>query len=264
VPVVVENVGGATTVLGAQRVARSTPDGYTILIIGSDFVVQPLLRKDLPFDPAKDFIPVAMMGVADLIYVVNAKMPANTFKDFLALAKEKPGSIRYSTAGIGTLQHFSGELLAQRAGIEMLHIPYKGGAPAAAAVVTGEVDMVVTALVSIKGHVDGGRVRVLVSDGVKRSPNMPNVPTMAESGFPDMTIGAWTGIFAPAGTPPEAVRRLRTELEAIAQTPEFRTRADAMAVGAPVATGEQFQDFLNQQTAKFRKAIEDNRSKFVE
>jgi tripartite-type tricarboxylate transporter receptor subunit TctC len=264
VPVIVENVGGASTIVGQQRVVSSAPDGYTILIIGPDFTTQPLLRQDLPFDPAKDLVPVAMLGFTDYVYAVNAKSSIATFPELIKMAKARPGAVKYSTSGIGTLQHFSGEMLSQQAGIEMIHVPYKGGAPAATAVISNDVDMVITALVSIKSHVDSGRMRIIVSDGPKRSPRMPNVPTMRENGFPDLSLGAWVGIFAPAGIPKEVLQRLRTELEAVVLTPEFRSKTEALDFSPPLTSGEGFRAFLDNHSNKLRKVFQENRAKFTD
>lgn len=264
VPVVIENVGGASTIVGQQRVARSAADGYTILIIGPDYTTQPLLHADLPVDPNRDFVPVAMLGVTDYVYAVKGKSRYSSLADLVRAAKASPGSLKYSTSGVGTLQHFAGEMLSHQAGVEMLHVPYKGGAQAATAVLTEEVDMVITALVSIKGHVDGGQMRILASDGPKRSPRMPNVPTMVELGYPELTLGAWTGIFAPAGIPSEVLQRLRAELAIVVQTPEFKAKTEALDFSPPVTDGEGFKAFLDGHSRKLRKVVEDNRSKFIQ
>lgn len=264
VPVIIENVAGGSTLVGQQRVVHSAPDGYTILIIGPDFTTQPLLRRDFPFDPAKDLVPVAMLGVTDYVYAVNAKSPFTTFAQFIAEAKAKRGSMKYSTSGIGTLQHFAGEMLSEQAGIEMTHVPYKGGAPAVTAVLSGEVDMVITALVSLKGYVDSGRMRILASDGLKRSPRMPNVPTMIENGFPELTLGVYTGIFAPAAIPKEVLKRLRSELVEVVKMPEFKSKTEALDFGPPATSAEGFRDYLDDRSRKLRKVVDANRAKFTD
>ncbi|MDB5923038.1 MAG: hypothetical protein JWN13_1974 [Betaproteobacteria bacterium] len=221
-PVVVDNRAGANGIIGVDIVAKAPPDGYTLLDTSFSFVINPSIYRKLPYDTEKDFAPITNFAMG-LGYVLTAhpSVPVQTVRDLIALAKKTP--LRYSSPGVGNGQHLAGELLATKAGIQLLHVPYKGGGPALTAVLGGEVQVTFTAAAVGAPHIKSGKLRALGFSGAARLASLPDVPTIAESGVPDFVYDSgWHGLFAPAKTPASIVNRLYTEVAKAVQEPKLR------------------------------------------
>ncbi len=221
--VVIDNRGGANGILGSHIVANATPDGYTLLNVSFSFAVNPSIVRKMPFDVVKDFAPVTDVALGTgYLMVANPKLPAQSVKELIALAKQQPGTIRYSSAGVANGQHLAGELFATKAGIEMLHVPYKGGGPAVTAVIGGEVQLHFPAPAVGIPHVKAGRLKGLGFTGAKRLSALPDVPTVGEAipGF--LADAGWHGVFAPAKTPPAIVKKVQEAIRAALQVPHVR------------------------------------------
>src|SRR2546423_3764893 len=227
-PFVVENQPGANGIVGAQTVAKATPDGYTLLVNSSGFVINPYVYKSLPYDTEKDFIPVTnLVTNGGLLFSVNASLPVKSLKEFIDYAK-KPGThLSYSTPGVGNTWHLATEVFDNIVGINMTHIPYKGGGPATAAAAQGEVQVVLASPPPLMPHYKSGRVRALAFSGEKRHPSFPEVPTMAEAGVPEYHHdGGWFGMFAPPGTPSVIVEKRAAEVRKAMRDPGVLDRVD--------------------------------------
>ncbi|MCX7152326.1 MAG: tripartite tricarboxylate transporter substrate binding protein [Proteobacteria bacterium] len=254
--VIVENRAGASGNIGTQQVAQAAPDGYT-LVLGFDgtMVINPWVFPNIPFDTVKDFVPVTKLGDATLIMVAHPSVAANNMKELIALAKTKPGTLSYGTSGTGGTPHLAGELLNQRAGISLVHIPYKGGGQAVGDVVGGQIPLVYTAIASAQQYVKSGRLKALGVSGAKRSSSLPDVPTFVESGLEGFVVDSWVGIFAPAKTPRAIVDRLQRELAAILATAEVRERYAVLGIDPVGNTSEQFGEQVRADLAKWEKVV---------
>jgi tripartite-type tricarboxylate transporter receptor subunit TctC len=224
-PVVVENKPGANTILATDSVAKSPADGHTILLTtDATFSINPHLYSKLPFDPQHDFIPVTMLVLLQQLLVANPSLPANTLPELIRLAKEKPGRINYASYGSGSQPHLSGEMLKYKAGIDLVHVPYKGISLAVPAVMAGEVQLTFAGIATSLPQIKAARIKPIAIGGMKRSPLLPEVPTFAELGFPEVETHAWFGLFLPAGSPREAVERVYRDTRKILEEPEFRQK----------------------------------------
>ena len=255
--VVVDNRGGATGNIGTELAARATPDGYTLLMGNvAPNAINVSLFKKLPFDPVKDFAPVSLVAVTPNILVVPPSFPVKTVKDLIALAKSKPGALNFPSAGIGSSSHLAGEMLKSMAGIDMVHVPYKGGGPALIALLSGQVQLMFATLPAAMPHVKSGKLRPVAVTTAHRSLALPELPTIAESGVPGYEAATWYGLLAPAGTPKAIVGRLHAEIVKILATD---TRQQLVAQGfEPVGnTPAEFAAYIKSEITKWGKVIRD-------
>lgn len=256
--VVVDNRPGASGIIGAQAVAKAEADGYTVLYDSSTFAVNPSLRK-MPFDPAKDLAPVSLVVTVPNILVVPAKSPSADFKAFLERARAQPDQVSFASYGAGSPAHLAGELLNRAARVSMLHVPYKGGAPALADVIGGQVDSYFANAGSGLGYVQSGQVKALAVTSRERMALLPQVPTVAESGFPDFEVLEWNGVFVPAGTPKAIVDRLAAEIQAAVKDPDTRARLVKLGADPVGGTPAAFAAFLATQTKRWAQLIQANK-----
>jgi tripartite-type tricarboxylate transporter receptor subunit TctC len=255
-PVVVDNRPGSATVAGTELVVTAPADGYTLLFTANPFTVNPGLLKALPYDPRKDMTPVTRVAISPLLLVVNPSVPAKTLSDLIALARSKPGSLNYASSGIGGPEHLAGAMLASMSETKLVHVPFRGSGPAIVALLSGEVQMSFTSMISALAQVKAGKLRALAVSSATRSPVIPDVPTVAETqGLAGYEIVTWYGILAPAATPPAIVARLQGEIAHTLETPQIRARL-AEAGALPAAdTPAAFADFLAQDMARAQAII---------
>jgi tripartite-type tricarboxylate transporter receptor subunit TctC len=254
-PVIVENRGGAGGTIGADWVSKATSDGYTLLLGSvSNLAMAPSLYASLPYDPTKDFTPVGLVAAAPNIMVVNPDFPVHSVKDLIELAKQKPGTINYASAGIGTSNHLTVELLKVMADIDIVHVPYRGDGPAIAAVLAGQVPMQFPTLPVALPYIKSGKLRAVAVSSSTRSPLLPEVPTVAESGgLPEFAVSIWVGIVAPPGTPKEIVDRLNAEIRKAVALPDIREHLEALGTDPASDTPEQFSAYIAAETAQWLK-----------
>ena len=251
--VVVDNRPGAGSIIGTDLVAKAPPDGYTLLVVASSITLNPSLHKKLPFDPVRDLAPVTQLSAFPNMLVVHPAVPVKSVQDLIALAKSKPGQINYGSSGTGT--HLSAELFKYMTGVDMVHVPYKGGGPAVIALLGGQVQLNFATIPSVLLHVRAGKLRAIAVTTARRSPAAPEVPTIAESGVPGYDHGPWNGMLASAKTPKAIIARLNAEVAKIVHLPE--TAAVLVHEGAePVGnTPEEFAAIIKSETAKWAKVI---------
>ena len=253
-PVVVENRPGASGSLGVQQAAAASPDGYTLVMPITSFPINPSLRK-LPFDTIKDFAPVVLAGTLPLVLVVNPDVPAKSVAELIALARSKPLGINFANSGNGTTAHLAGELFNRMAGTQMVSVNYKGGGPAVSDLLGGHVQVYFSTIPSVVQHIQAGKLRALAVTGKERSPEMPDIPTVAESGLPDFEVTAWFGIFAPAQTPQPVVARLNAELVKILAMADVREKLANHGVEPGGGSPESLGRFLVCEVAKWGDVV---------
>ena len=256
-PSFVENKPGANTVIGVDHVAKSAPDGYTLLIVAFPFAVTPSLLKNMPYDTVKDFAPIAWAAVSPNALVVNPGVPVKSVAELIALAKAKPGSLSYASTGNGSSNHISMELFKSLAGVDIVHIPYKGSGPAVTDLLGGQVHVMFDNAPNVMPHVRAGKLRALAMSGAKRSSFAPDIPTVAEAGVPGYEVAVWFGVVAPAGTPREIVQKLNAEVLKILAMPDVRERFQSQGVEPVGSTPEQFGEHIKSQMAKWAKVVQD-------
>ena len=256
-PFVVEAKLGANGTIAADYVAKSAPDGYTLLLNSSAQAINPTLYTKLPFDPLRSFAPVAqVVQPGPFVIVVNAQLPIRDLREFVAYAKAKPGSISYGSAGIGNSLHLGGEMLAQAAGIELLHVPYKGAAAIVNDLVGGQIQLMFNSWLAVQSFVESGKLRAIAQTGLQRSAAMPNIPTVAESGFPGFEFTSWFGLWAPAGTPAAIVDTLNAETRWAMGQPDVLERLAPMGTGAPQPLSPaEFGRFTNAEVERYARVI---------
>lgn len=253
--VVIENKPGAGTTIGNDFVAKAPADGYTILFAPTPFAISQVMYAKLPYDARKDFAPVTLLAVSPFILVAHPSLPANSVKELVALAKAKPASLSFCSAGNGTVPHLAGELFKFNAGIDITHIPYKGGGPAIVDLVAGQTQLMFATPVEVAQHVSSGRLKVLASTASQRLPAFPQIPTMQEAGYRDYDIRSWFGVFAPAGTPAEIVTRLAREFAAVVEAADIRERFAAQGADVLVMSHERFAQFVEADITRWASIV---------
>jgi tripartite-type tricarboxylate transporter receptor subunit TctC len=254
--IVIENKPGANSIIGADLIAKSPPDGYNILtVIAAHAANATLYAGKLPFDPVKSFAPISLAAVAPLILTANNGFPAKNAKELIDYAKKNPGKVAFGSSGIGAAAHLTTELLKQTAGIDMLHVPYKGTAPALTGLMGGDIQILVDVPSTLMPHVRGGKIKALAMFSAKRVPGAAEVPTMAEAGGPAIESSTWLLFLAPAATPREIVNRLSQETDKVLASPEIRARFDTLGIFPGGGTPEQAAKFLNDEIARWAQVI---------
>lgn len=254
--IVVDNRGGAGGVIGADLVAKSLPDGYTIGIVSLRFSVNPSLLK-MPFDPLKDFEFLALNGAVGNVLVVNTRSPLTSVKELIAQARVKPGELTFASSGIGGAPHLAGEFFAQQTGIKLTHIAYKGGGPAVADLLSNNVSMSFASMTSALPHVNGNRLRALAVGARSRSALLPEVPTMKEAGAGDVYVLDWQGMLAPAGVPKPIAARLSTTIRGVLKEPETTRRFEAMGLDVMATSGEEFRQLVASDIKRWAKVVKE-------
>jgi tripartite-type tricarboxylate transporter receptor subunit TctC len=253
--VVVDNRPGAAGTIGTDIVAKSTPDGYTLLINSTTLTIVPNAYKSLAFDPAKDLAPITMVAAAPQLVMVHPSVPASSMKELIAYIKARPGQFKFSSGGNGTVPHLAGELLNHMAGLDMVHVPYKGGAPAASALLGGEVSMYIDTPTGSLGMIKAGKVKVLGVASKTRTPLLPDVPTVEEAGLPGYELRIWYGFFAPAKTPRAVVQRLFEEFRSALAVPDVQTKFTAMGTETVGMPPEEFTRVFHADLQRWAKFV---------
>jgi tripartite-type tricarboxylate transporter receptor subunit TctC len=254
--VIVENRPGAGATLATDLVAKSAPDGYTLFLTPSAHALSPSIYRKLPFDPVKDFAAVGQMASVPLVVIVSASLQVNTLRELIDLARAKPSFINFGSGGNGAAQHLAGEFLKSLAGIEMVHVPYKGSGQAIPDLIAGQIQLMVEPLASAMPHIRGGRVKALAITSRQRVPSLPELPTAEEAGLPGFEVTAWYGLLAPAGTPPEVVARLNAEVNRIIAQPAMRESLATQGAIPVGGTPQQFMDLIVAEIARWRPIIQ--------
>lgn len=253
--IVVDNRPGASGAVGMEAVASSPPDGHTFVVASDSVALQSVIRKGLKWNVERDFVAVAMFGAQPIVVAVPAASPFKSIKDVVAAAKASPGKLGYATSGQGSIQHLAGELFAQTAGLDLLHVPYKGGGQAITDLVGAQVPVAVLGLAAVLPHAKAGRVRILAVTTKARSPAVPDVPTLDETVTPGYDVRQWAGLMAPAATPPEILARLQQEIAAVLATKELRERIDHLGFEVSGMAGAEFNAHLARERVRWSKVI---------
>jgi tripartite-type tricarboxylate transporter receptor subunit TctC len=255
--VFVDNRSGAGGVVGSDLAAKATPDGYTLLIVSIAHAVDPWLYKE-PFDPVKDFVPVSIIATGTNVLTVNPTVPVHSVKELLALAKEKPGVLNYASAGIGSFQHLGGELFKLDAGVDIVHVPFRGGGPALLDVIAGNTKIMFSSLVQTTPYIRSGQLRALGTGGETRSPVLPDVPTIAEAGVPNYQATNWWGIIAPAGTPSEIIAKVQAALAAAQDAPATQKRLESEGAIVVRMSAAEFGAFMQSEMEKWGHVVQES------
>ena len=256
-PIVIENKPGANAAIGTDAVAKAAPDGYTFGTVIAAHSVNPTLNPKLPYDAMKDFTYVSLTSVAPLILIATPSLPAQDMKEFIALAKAKPGSLNFASSGIGSAAHLTMEMLKSREGINLQHIPYKGTSGALQDTVGGQINVMFDVIGPLMSQVKSGNAKALAVAAKERVPAAGDVPTMAEAGVPDFVSGTWSGIIAPAGTPKEIVDRVAAEAKKALTDPDLKKKLDDQGIVPMGTTPDEFRAFVTDEIARWKKVITD-------
>ncbi|MFN7087940.1 MAG: Bug family tripartite tricarboxylate transporter substrate binding protein [Burkholderiales bacterium] len=256
VPVVVDNRGGAGGIVGTEIAAQAASDGYTFLVgTAGGMSINPALQPKLSYDPFRDFAPVAMLVVNPQILVVHPAVPGKTLKELVALAKARPGQLNFASAGTGTATHLGLELLKLTSGIDVVHVPYKGGAPAVADLISGQMQMLFVSIPSVLPHVHAGKLKAIAVSSRRRSASAPDIPTVAESGYPEFEYSNWNALFAPAKTPSQAIRKMNAEIVKILDTPEVGQRLTSLGADPAPGSPEELTRYMRIDHERWKKVI---------
>ena len=254
-PVIIDNRAGAGGNIAADVVAKANPDGYTLLFANNGLAISATLYRKLPYDAARDLEPVSQVTAMPHVLVANPNLPFNSIKDLIAFAKAKPGQLSFGSAGTGNSDHMAGELFKYLAGIDIAHVPYKGGPQALTDTVNGQVSMYFAGLPVAMPMVKAGRVKALGTSGIKRSSALPDVPTIAEAGVPGYEVSLWYGLLAPARTPPDIVAKISADIARTLKLPEVQERFGTLGVETVGSTPAQFKSFVNSEIGKWSKVV---------
>jgi tripartite-type tricarboxylate transporter receptor subunit TctC len=255
-PVVVENRTAAAGTIAALTVAKAPADGYTLgLVLSGQLVINPFVQKQMPFDVLKELVPVAVLGEAPQMIAINAEVPAKTLKELVALAKAKPGSLNYGSAGHGSLPHLSAAEFVRQAGIAMVHVPYKGNAPATADLLAGRIQLLSSSIGGLQPGLDAGKTRLLLVATKARLPYIPDVPTSAEAGIPNYLMTVWLGLVAPAGTPQPIVDRLHTLVQGMLKDPAMVKRMAGAAIEVMPMSQRDFSSFVKDEYTRWQGIV---------
>src|SRR5438552_1745078 len=254
-PFVVEDRPGGGSIVGSDAVAKSAPDGYTLLVMSNTHTVNETLIPKKPFDLMRDFAPITGINSSDLLMVIHPSVPAANLKEFIALAKSKPGALNYASSGPGTPYHMAGELFKAMAGVDIVHVPHKGSDQARTAILGKQVDMMFDAITTMAANARAGRVKALASSGKARSPVTPDVPTLAEAGVPGYEATIWLGLMAPAGTPRPILEKLNVEVNKVVNAPEVREAWSKQGAVPMSMSVDQFDRFLREDIVKWAKVV---------
>jgi tripartite-type tricarboxylate transporter receptor subunit TctC len=255
--IVIDNRPGASGILGSEVVSRAAPDGYTLLVANVSLVVNPFLYPKMPYDPLKDFVPVTMINSAPLLLVVHPSIPAKSVTELIAFAMSHPGQLNYGSGGLGSTPYLAAELFKSLAGIDVVHVPYKGGAPALSDLVGGQLTFMIENMPGTMPYAKAGNLRALAITSPQRTELAPELPTMAEAGVPGYEISGWNGLFAAKGTPPDIVARLHSEVTKILRTPEVRQELATLGAEPVGDTPDEFAAFLRADAARWGKIIQE-------
>ena len=259
--IVIDNRAGGGTVIGSETVARATPDGYTLLYATNALVINTVLQPKLPYDPIKDYAPVALVITQPLGVLVGPKLKAATMKDLIAQAKANPGKLNFASSGNGSLQHIAGEMLRTNAGLNVVHVPYKGAGPAMIDLLGGNVDFMITSLLGSSEHIKSGRLKLLATTGAKRSAATPDAPTVAESGLPGYEAISWQGLVAPAKTDRAIVDRLNGALRKAASSKKLEEKVAENGMELKVSSPEALRDLIVAEQKKYEGIVKRTRAK---
>ena len=255
-PVIVENRGGAGGSIGTAAVARAAPDGYTLLVCSSAFVVNPSLYANVTYDPFKDFAPIMVLGASPNAFVVPAQSPIKSMNELLAKAKANPGKLNWTSPGAGTTPYLAGEVLKLRTGVDMVHIPFAGAGPATTAVVAGQVDLYTANIGSLMGHIDGGKMRPVAVTSKARWPDLPDVPSLEELGIKDAVSDTFQAVYAPGGTPQPIIDRLAKEIAAILARPDVREKFAKAGLPVTAEPPDVFKARIAREVPMYKEIID--------
>jgi tripartite-type tricarboxylate transporter receptor subunit TctC len=257
-PIVMENRPGAGTIIGTTEVARAAPDGYTLLMISATQTTVETLNPNKSYRLMTDFVPIASLMNSELVLVVPQLSPVNSLQDLIALAKAKPGTLNYGSSGPGSNYHMAGELIKNLAGLDIVHVPYKGSTGARADILSGQIDMMFDSVPTMAPTIEGGRVKALGTSGKMRSPILPNVPTIAEAGIPEYNATIWIGVMAPAGTPRPVIELLNREINKILARPDIKESWQRQGANTVIMTPEEFGTHIQSEIDRWAKVIRAN------
>ena len=256
-PIVIDNRPGAGGIIGSEIVAKATPDGHTLLVVAAGYAANPFLYKKLPYETPKDFAPVTIIGDAPNVLVVPPSLGVNSVKEFIALAKQKPGALTYASSGIGTSGHLAMALLERSTGVKLVHVPYKGAGAATAAVVAGQVQALFSATAAVGPQVKAGRIRALAVTSAKRWPSMPDVPSVAEAAIPGYEVDGWYAMLAPGRTPKAVINRIYTDLLDIMKTPDVAAKIEAAGFLVNGLTPDAFAKVIDRDMKKWSVVVKE-------